>query len=400
MSIYSPPVSNFFIPLPVETRRSCWERCWTPYLRPYACQRPSHASCSDKWSWVPWWPDSCGWTWHSAPSLSAVLSGGLTPRLGESVSCFESEASRSPVRWGWARAPFTSVFSLLVPYPQFLGPQETNSTMWSCIPSPGSNSSVMSPKKLPRYDLELSGPPFITTESVSKYRDFRFTVSKWWYNLKRAQHVVKVATKMFICPRSASSSILSKATSTHSSLITQNTWSPWEVSTRCRLTNLDHFLLVLTVAQPAPKGTETKLSRCLFPFVLLHLVSWQNNPFPQPIVVKKRTTASLSTKPSSMKSPRTRHIISSRAVSDPGIPITDLVWTRIPRKGVVTPQYFKEVPEKFVQDGRLSNLDHFSLVLTLSYLPQKELKQSWFVAFLPLFFCILSRDKTIPSRNP
>ena len=89
-------------------------------------------------------------------------------------------------------------------------------TMWSRILPPETNSSVTSPRKLPRG---ISGCPshhLYTTESVSEYRAFKFTVSKWWYNLNRSQHVVKAAIEMFtVCPRSASLLILSKATSTH-----------------------------------------------------------------------------------------------------------------------------------------------------------------------------------------
>ena len=55
-----------------------------------------------------------------------------------------------------------------------------------------------------------------------------------------------------------------------------------------------------------------------------------------------RSSASLVTQPPLIKSPRTRHIFSSRAVSEPGILIADLVYTLIPRKGVATPQYFRE----------------------------------------------------------
>ena len=38
-----------------------------------------------------------------------------------------------------------------------------------------------------------------------------------------------------------------------------------------------------------------------------------------------RSSASLATQPSWIRSPRTRHVISSRAASKPGIPIDDLV---------------------------------------------------------------------------
>ena len=89
-------------------------------------------------------------------------------------------------------------------------------TMLSRILPPETNSSVTSPRKLPR---EISGCPshhLYTTELVSDYRAFKFTVSKWWYNLNRSQHVVKAAREMFtIFPRAASLLILSKATSTH-----------------------------------------------------------------------------------------------------------------------------------------------------------------------------------------
>ena len=43
-----------------------------------------------------------------------------------------------------------------------------------------------------------------------------------------------------------------------------------------------------------------------------------------------------------MKSPSTRHINSSSEVSDPGIPMADLVYTLMPRNRAATPQYFME----------------------------------------------------------
>ena len=46
-----------------------------------------------------------------------------------------------------------------------------------------------------------------------------------------------------------------------------------------------------------------------------------------------RSSVSLAMQPSCIRSPRTRLINSSRTVSDSGIPITDRVYTRMPRKG-------------------------------------------------------------------
>ena len=52
------------------------------------------------------------------------------------------------------------------------------------------------------------------------------------------------------------------------------------------------------------------------------------------------SSAILATQPSWTKSPRIRHISSSSAVSEPGIPMADLLYTKVPLKGVATPQYF------------------------------------------------------------
>ena len=58
------------------------------------------------------------------------------------------------------------------------------------------------------------------------------------------------------------------------------------------------------------------------------------------------SSASLATTPSSSKSPSTRHNSSSSAVSDPGIPIAERAYTRTPRNGVTTPQYFRAISQK------------------------------------------------------
>ena len=55
-----------------------------------------------------------------------------------------------------------------------------------------------------------------------------------------------------------------------------------------------------------------------------------------------KSSAIMTTQPSTIRSPSTAHISSSRAVSDPGIPIALLVYTLIPRNGVATPQYLRD----------------------------------------------------------
>ena len=56
-------------------------------------------------------------------------------------------------------------------------------------------------------------------------------------------------------------------------------------------------------------------------------------------------SAILATMPSSNRSPSTRLMSSSRAVSEPGMPMADRAYTRTPRNGVATPQYFMESRE-------------------------------------------------------
>ena len=58
-----------------------------------------------------------------------------------------------------------------------------------------------------------------------------------------------------------------------------------------------------------------------------------------------RSSAILETLPSSNRSPSTRLMSSSRAVSEPGMPMADRAYTRTPRNGVATPQYFIESRE-------------------------------------------------------
>ena len=59
-----------------------------------------------------------------------------------------------------------------------------------------------------------------------------------------------------------------------------------------------------------------------------------------------RSSASLVTMPSSWSSPKTQHISSSNALSDPGMPIAQLAYTLVPSNGVTTPQYFMEACAK------------------------------------------------------
>ena len=56
-----------------------------------------------------------------------------------------------------------------------------------------------------------------------------------------------------------------------------------------------------------------------------------------------KSSASFDMKPAWIWSPNTRHKDSSRAVSEPGIPIAHLVYTRsMPLQGVMVPQYFMD----------------------------------------------------------
>ena len=58
-----------------------------------------------------------------------------------------------------------------------------------------------------------------------------------------------------------------------------------------------------------------------------------------------RSSAILATLSSSNRSPSTRLMSSSRAVSEPSMPMADRAYTRTPRNGVATPQYFIESRE-------------------------------------------------------
>ena len=59
-----------------------------------------------------------------------------------------------------------------------------------------------------------------------------------------------------------------------------------------------------------------------------------------------RSSAILARIPSFNKSPSTRLMSSSRAVSEPGMPMADRAYTRTPWNGVATPQYFIEPHER------------------------------------------------------
>ena len=59
-----------------------------------------------------------------------------------------------------------------------------------------------------------------------------------------------------------------------------------------------------------------------------------------------RSSAILVTIPSFNRSPSTVLMSSSRAVSEPGMPMTNRAYTRTPRNGVATPQYFMESRER------------------------------------------------------
>ena len=61
------------------------------------------------------------------------------------------------------------------------------------------------------------------------------------------------------------------------------------------------------------------------------------------LLPQQRSSASLVTQPSWIRSLRTQHIISSRVASAPGIPIAHNYGVHtVPRKGVAMPQYFRE----------------------------------------------------------
>ena len=66
---------------------------------------------------------------------------------------------------------------------------------------------------------------------------------------------------------------------------------------------------------------------------------------PGELPLQYRSSAILVTIPSFNRSPSTLLMSSSRAVSEPGMPMTDRAYTRTPRNGVATPQYFMESRE-------------------------------------------------------
>ena len=57
-------------------------------------------------------------------------------------------------------------------------------------------------------------------------------------------------------------------------------------------------------------------------------------------VPRYRSSALLATTPSWIRCPSTRHMSSSKAVSEPGMPIAERAYTRTPWNGVATPRYF------------------------------------------------------------